>query len=94
MPDRSRDLPIPIGREVTSTSDHAVIDVTVELIPRTAGYDDGVCRREPLDKSLIRLRADRRDSAEAPAQAYLESGTARQLAAALIRAADVVDDLT
>ncbi len=94
MDDRTLQLPTPVGREIVSASDDFVVDLTVEIVPRgTSPSTWPALAVEPADKRIVRLRGDRRDAAGAPSLAYLESGCARQLAAALVRAADIVDEL-
>lgn len=84
----------PIGREIIASTEDAVMDLTVDLADRVDIRREGCTAPcEPADKLLVRLRGDWRDAAGGPTLSYLESGTARQLAAALIRAADIADDL-
>lgn len=86
-------LPL-VGREVLGSAEDGIVDLTVELAERdelATGLRTGA--HEPEDKRLVRLRTDRRAAAVSPTVAYLESGAARQLAAALTRAADRAEDL-
>lgn len=93
MDTRTDHPPMPVGREVISASDDSVVDLTVELVARATSPNASRVAAEPADKRIVRLRGDRRDAAGGPSLAYLESGGARQLAAALVRAADIVDEL-
>ena len=87
------DLPTPVAREVVAFADEELVDLTVEVAHRKhLGRSlEGHC--EPEDKKLVRLRGDWRNSASKPTIASMESGRARQLAAALLRAADIAEDL-
>ena len=88
------DLLALVGREVLGSAEDAIVDVTVELAERgELPTSLRTAAHEPEDKLLVRLRTDRRGTAVSPTVAYLESGAARQLASALIRAADRADDL-
>jgi hypothetical protein len=84
----------PVGREVIGSTNTGIVDFTVDLAERAdlpTACRTGV--HEPEDKRLVRLRIDRRNATAAPAVSYLESGAARQLAAALTQAAAIADDL-
>jgi hypothetical protein len=84
----------PCGHEVTADTDAGPAEITVEL---AAAYLDG--RYDSQDywrvagKRYIRLRTDSRSADRQLGLVYLGSGTARQLAATLIRAADHADQL-
>ena len=84
---------VPVGREITVESGGSMLDVTVELVARPPGTSRITSAWEPLDKLLIRVRADRRDGGGPPAYLDLESAATRQLAATLTKAADIADDL-
>ena len=48
---------------------------------------------ESPDKAIIGLRVDQRDATRAPVSICLASGRSRQLAATLLQAADIADDI-
>jgi hypothetical protein len=83
-----------VGREVLAQARGATVDITIEIAARdTTEPTPRSHSREAPDKPVIRLRADRRDASAPPLVVCLESGTTRQLAATLLRAADITDDL-
>jgi hypothetical protein len=89
-PDQAHPL---VGREIIAESHGAVVDVSIELLPRPTERNPDTPALEPPDKAIIGVRVDRRDATSPPIHLCLESGPTRQLAATLTKAADIADDI-
>jgi hypothetical protein len=55
-----------VGREIIAEAHGAVVDVSIELLPRPTERNPDTPTLEPPDKAIIGVRVDRRDATSPP----------------------------